>query len=648
MLSETVTRAGLPTLPSGAPLRESALRKVVIRAVALTAVTVTVAYLGWRLLAGTINPAIWWISVPLFAVEVHNAFGLILYTFALWAVDTGPAWHPAGTKRRVAVLIPTYNESTEVLLPTVAAAVALRPQHETWVLDDGNRPEVRRLADDLGAQYLARADHSHAKAGNLNHALGVVKADVVAVLDADHVPTRDFLLHTVGYFDDPEVALVQTPQSFYNLESFEHEKHGEGHFNEESVFYRVIGPAKNRWQAPFWCGTCALVRTEAVRSVGGVATESVTEDIHTTIRMYRQGWKGVYHNEVLANGLAPADAAAYLGQRNRWATGAMQVLRIENPLFGRGMSFGQRVAFLTTLFAWFDAWRMLAYMVIPVLVIFTATSPIAAPGYIFGPFFAATLGLQFVALRLLARGHYPPILSMLFEVLRMPAVLPATLTLLRRDVNRPFWVTPKGRSNRSGAHVPRLLTVLAVASAMAIGWLAFSALGLTPMHYQEPGAAIGAGAFAAMNLGLLLAAIGRIQDARFAGERRASVRFETRLSAQLAGRRATALDVSLTGAQLAVHSELHLVEGARVPLDVSVDGTKLSLDAIVRRVVPQGDGRTMIGVQFAPKQMATVAKLALALFGADDTAWRRTATRAKPAAGRRTTAAGLASTAVTR
>ncbi len=634
-------RPTLAAIPGGGWPTEDRRRTALIRIAAILALALTAGYLAWRLVGGTINMQVWWLAVPLFAVELHNALGLAFYSFALWDIGQRPAWRPVrSTSLRVAVLIPTYNESLEVLLPTVAASVALHPAHETWVLDDGDRPEVRELAEELGASYLARTEHAHAKAGNLNHALGVVKADVVAVLDADHVPTRDFLINTLCYFDNPRVALVQTPQSFYNLESFEHERRGDGYFNEESVFYRVIAPAKNRWQAPFWCGTCALVRTRALREVGGVATESVTEDIQTTIRMYRRGWTGVYHNEILANGLAPADANAYLGQRHRWATGAMQVLRIENPLFGRGLSFGQRAAFLATLFAWFDSWRMLAYMVLPVFVIATAGSPISAPGYIFGPAFAATLVSQFIALRLLARGHYPPVLSMLFETLRMPAVLPATLTLLRRDVHRPFWVTPKGQASRRGARVPRLLVVLAVASTGAIAWLTLTAFGLTPTRYAEPGAAVAAGFFAAVNLGLLVAAISRIRAARFAGERRASVRFSVRLAAHLSGRRATALDVSLTGAQLIASTRPVL--GARVRLALTVDGTRLGLRGIVRRSEPQPDGRTMVGLEFADGQMATVRRLALALFGAEDATWRGAVLRSGEPAARRTVAASPA------
>jgi len=411
---------------------------------------------------------------------------------------------------------------------------------------------------------------------------------------------------------------VQTPQSFYNVESFEHERRGEEMFNEESVFYRVIAPAKNRWAAPFWCGTSALVRTEALRSIGGVATESVTEDIHSTIRMYRAGWTGVFHNEILAHGLAPADAAAYLGQRRRWAIGAMQVLRLENPLFGRGLTLGQRTAFMTTLFAWFDSWRMLAYIVLPIAVVATGASPIDAPGHVFGPIFVLVLGMQFLGLRLLARGHYPPLLSMLFEVLRMPAVLPATLIILRRDVRRPFWVTPKGRAEvRRGGAVPLLLTVSAFASAASLAWLTAVALGLVRVRYEEPAAVIGAALFVAVNLALLTWAISRIRASRFAGERRASVRFDVRLGGRLSNRRCVVLDVSLTGAQVVVPRGAASL-AKRPKLALEIDGTVLELRCTVRRITPQSDGATMVGLEFDLARRDVIRNLALLLFRADE------------------------------
>lgn len=599
------------------PPPESLRRRLLIRGFAVTAIVVTFLYLGWRL-DGTIALEWWWVAVPLFLVEVHNAFGLLLYTVALWSMDATPPPTVVPQRLRVAILIPTFDEPREVLLPTIAAAVALEPAHETWVLDDGHRDDIRDLAESLGARYLTRPDNTNAKAGNLNHALRHVDADVVGVLDADHVPTARFLTALMPYFADPDLAFVQSPQDFYNLESFEHERQRNGRvFNEEAVFYRVIAPAKNRWSAPFWCGTCALVRVDALRSVDGVSTDSVTEDIHTTIRMYRAGWTGAYHNEVLARGLAPGDARAYLIQRNRWALGAMQVLRRENPLFGRGLTAGQRLAFMTTLFGWFDSWRTFAYVVIPLVVVATGAVPIAAAGAVFAPFFLTTMGLQFIALRLLARGHYPPVLSLLFEVLRMPAVLPATLALLRPSATATFHVTPKGRTgtDRARAAVPRLLSVLAALSSLGLVWFTATLLGLTPLTYGTPWAAIGAAGFMAMNLALLLAAIGRIRSSRFGGNRRAATRLPVHVPVRLAGQTGELLDLSVGGARVSVPGRVDEGVG-ELWLELLLPRGPVEIRVEVRRTIYTDDG-AQIGLLFTEGQEAAQAALVVAVFHAE-------------------------------
>lgn len=605
----------LPQFPGGArPAPETAARQRFIRTFAVLTLTATAVYLTWRMLA-TLNLDVWWVALPLLAMEIHNALGLALFTLALWDVDRTPPWRATPrVARSVAVLITTYNEGEDVLLPTIAAAVALEPAHETWVLDDGDRPDVRELAEELGARYLSRADNVDAKAGNINHALPYIDAELLAILDADHVPTAGFLLRTLGYFDDEHVAVVQTPQDFYNLESFEHEEAGgEDPFHEEAIFYRVIAPGKNRWGGAFWCGTGALIRARALHEVGGVATATVTEDIHTTMLMQRRGWTAVFHNEVLARGLAPDDASQYLLQRHRWALGAMQVLRAENPLISPGLTFGQRLSFMTTLAGWFDSWRTLGYIVLPITVIFSGASPIDAPGWLYGPFFGTIFISQFVALRLLARGRYPPVLSLVFEILRMPAVLPATFALLTGG-RRIFRVTPKGRSGsvRVRAKVPRLLVVLAASSVLGLVWFVFSAGGLTPTEYRAPGAIAGAVLFNTGNLALLVIAIRRIRDARFAGERRGGVRFAVDLPGTVQGVPARLRDLSV-GGTLAYLPGRTTIDTDRPAITVQLPGEEVPFETIVRRRTTLDDGSTELALQFAPGQRAKVARVALAL-----------------------------------
>lgn len=603
-------------LGSERPTPESHRQQLLVRGVAVATILVTFAYLSWRALA-TVDLSIWWLALPLLLAEVHNAVGLSLYTLSLWDVDDAPVWrHVDESDQRVAVLLPTYAEPEDVLLPAIAAAVALEPAHETWVLDDGDRLWVRRLAEELGAHYLARPTHEHAKAGNLNHAIPQIDADLFAMFDADHVVQPDFLHHTLGYFDDPTVGVVQTPQDFYNVDSFEHQgttQSDDRPYNEEAIFYRVIGPAKNRWGGAFWCGTGAVVRAKALEDVGLVATDTVTEDIHTTIRMNRKGWRGVYHNEVLARGLAPTDASQYMLQRHRWALGAMQVLRCESPFTTGDLTFGQRLAFATTLFGWFDSWRTFAFMVLPMMVVVSGASPINAPGWVYGPAFATVFLMQFLALRLLARGYYPPVTSLLFEVLRMPAVLPATLALFTGGRGARFVATPKGASaDRDGTPVPWLLRAMLIGSAAALAWFAATVAGFTPTTYGQMPATVGAVGFLSMNVSLLVLAIRRIRDPRFAGDRRAGVRFGVRLFGAVNGARCEIEDLSTTGAKVLLSSGTSFAPD-EAALGVNLpDGRTLQLACEVRRRIERDDGLEL-GLQFAEGQRGTLGQISLAL-----------------------------------
>lgn len=617
-------------IPARAP--EPRSRKLLIRTAAVVALLVGAIYLVWRA-TSTLNPDAWVLSVLLLVLEAHAWTGLALFTFALWDVDGAPVPPGEIPDLRIAVLIPTYNESLEVLLPTISAAVALEPEHETWVLDDGNRDDVEEMATHLGARYLTRPEHTDAKAGNLNHALSVIDVDLVAVLDADHVATPGFLLRTMPYFHDDEVALVQTPQDFYNESSFEHVHAGNDEsnrvvFSEQAVFYRELQPAKNRWGGAFWCGTGAVIRVAALRSVGGVTTTSITEDIQTTIRMHREGWRSVYHDEVLARGLAADTAEQYALQRRRWCTGAMQVLRQEHPLADRRLTLAQRLTYASTLLGWFDAIRLLALLVLPLLVLATGSSPIAAPMLTFGLVFGVTLLLQQHALWRLGRGRIRPIPTAVFDLSRLEATLQAIFVgLTGKDV--PFQVTPKGSSGESSrprVRVPRLLGALALGHVTALVWYAMTIAGLTPMTYDVLGVAHGAAFWAVVNGGLIATAIHRIRSQDYAGDRRGSYRHSVSVAGRLADDVATVTDLSLTGAQLQMGGDAAPPVGWTGSLDIDMAGDPATFLVKVRAVEPLTDEPThsVVGVEFADGQLTEQARLALGLFHASGRGIRST------------------------
>ncbi len=600
---------------------ESRARQRAVHLSALLALTVSVAYLVWRV-GWTLGT--WWIAIPLWLLEAHAVLGLGLYTFSLWDLDSvTPAAPVTVTDERVAVLITTFDEPREVLLPTIATAVALAPVHETWVLDDGAREWVRELASTLGARYHARTTHENAKAGNLNDALTFVTADLVAVLDADHIATPDFLTHTLGYFTDPRMALVQTPQDFYNLDSFENDRNRSWlwrerraiPFNEQRLFYRAIQPGKNRWGAAFWCGTNAVLRVSALRDVGGVAAQTLTEDIHTSLRLHRRGWRSVYHNEVLARGLAAGDANQYQAQRLRWGTGAMQLLRADHPLTAPGLRPTQRVAYASTLLGWFDAWRSLGYVVIPLAVLATGAVPIRASLELFTLVFAVTFLVQRFALAQLSRGYAPQGLAAVFELVRMQVIITATLYHVRPGV-RHFAVTPKaGAPTRRRTAAPWLLWTLLGATVAALVFYALTRAGLTPVTYTVTWTADGAALWALVNGGLLMVALARIRSERFATDRRSAVRVCMRGRVRLDECVGELVDVSVGGALVRCAAAAPPPPGAHV-LVVAVEGegeTTIRTQERSRQSV--GDGGVLVSLRFDADQSQVVGSLAVALVG---------------------------------
>jgi cellulose synthase (UDP-forming) len=529
------------------------------QALAAIALVVAVAYLIWRALF-TLNPDALLLSWFLLVLEAHAILGIGLATYSLW--DTRPL-EPASRRLpegRTAVFITTYDEAVEIVLPTVAAASELEGDVEVWLLDDGARPAMRELADRFRISYIGRQDSAHAKAGNLNNALDQVDADFVAILDADHVPHPDFLRHTLPYFNDPGLAVVQTPQDFYNADSFEHGAlRGDGadekrlHYTEQSLFYRAIQPGKNRWGAAFWCGTPAVLRTAALRDVGGVATDSVTEDLMTTIRLHRAGWRTVFHDEVLARGLAAPTAAEYRLQRRRWGIGAIQTLRHERPLSGPGLSWRQRLSYAATFLAWFDALRIIGLLLVPPLVLLTGAAPLDVPLATFATFFSVYFVMQLAAMQALGRGTFRPIQSSIFELVRLDASLTALVSGYSGR-NLTFEVTPKGRSQEPRIPIPRLLLLFVAVQLLAAGWYLASLLGMTATSYTVPGIAHGAAAWLLVNLALLTTAVGRVRRREYRPERRRSQRMDVDAPGAVDGLIATFVDISTTGTRAVVWS----------------------------------------------------------------------------------------------
>ncbi|WP_157220063.1 UDP-forming cellulose synthase catalytic subunit [Flavisphingomonas formosensis] len=255
---------------------------------------------------------------------------------------------------KVDVYVPTYNESLAIVRNTVLAAMAMdypADRFRVYILDDGRRPEFRNFARAAGCGYLTRSDNLHAKAGNLNAAMKRTDGELIAIFDCDHVPTRAFLQMAVGWFQkDPRLALMQTPHHFYSPDPTQRnvgvikDMPGEG-----DLFYGAVQMGNDLWNATFFCGSCAIIRRAALEETNGFAGETVTEDAHTALKLQRTGWNTAYLNVRLSAGLATERLSLHIGQRARWARGMTQIMRIDNPLLGPGLSLTQRFCYLNAM-----------------------------------------------------------------------------------------------------------------------------------------------------------------------------------------------------------------------------------------------------------------------------------------------------------
>ncbi|MEO1123167.1 MAG: UDP-forming cellulose synthase catalytic subunit [Cyanobacteria bacterium J06635_15] len=340
-----------------------------------------------------------WVSTVfcllLFGAELYAIFTLMLTYFqTLKLKERRPldlSTIPVEQWPKVDIYIPTYNEDVEIVRKTVLGALETdyaRDRKQIYVLDDGRkyperRAQLQQMCDELGAQMLVRDNNDHAKAGNINTALQRTGGDLVLILDCDHIPARNILKETVGFFENQRVSLVQTPHWFYNPDPFERNLLTQGQVpvgNE--LFYKVLQRGNDFWNASFFCGSAAVIRRQHLLQIGGIATETVTEDCHTALRLHSLGYETVYYDKIMVAGLAPEKFSAYIGQQVRWARGMAQILRLENPLFNRKLKLRlpQRLCYFSATSHFFFGFPRLMYAIAPNLFLLFGISAVKGLG----------------------------------------------------------------------------------------------------------------------------------------------------------------------------------------------------------------------------------------------------------------------------
>ena len=464
------------------------MMNILQRLAIISCIFLALLYMVWRS-CFTLNTEQIAASIVFFIVDMVMCCSTILFVVSLWRQPVHAATLCNVSKQfSIDVFVPTYNEDCQMLETTLRHCIDMDYPHKNYLLDDGNRPDMKMLAEKLGVEYIAREKNTGAKAGNLNHALGHTQGELIAVFDADFRPDKAFLSRLAGYFNDEQMAVAQVPQYYYNTDSFQHRRLSDDEiYSDQDTFMHLVLPAQNNWNAAYWIGTSSLMRRKAIEAIGGFPTDCVIEDVLTSMFIHGKGWKTVYVDEPLAYGLAPVNLYEYFVQRLRWAKGAFQILRSHNPLFQKGLSLMQRLFYFSSVIHFFEGILRIVFYLFPAFFFLFGIVPI----HPYSPIVTGMLlyfGITRLILELITKGRTNLVMDEVYSVIKSFIYLMA-LPALIFNKNIRFRVTPKdGRKAMSlhgfiGPVVIFGFNLVAVATALfnfpvmaklgALGWICF-------------------------------------------------------------------------------------------------------------------------------------------------------------------------------
>ncbi|UFN47305.1 UDP-forming cellulose synthase catalytic subunit [Roseomonas sp. OT10] len=593
----------------------------------MLSVLISFRYLYWRL-TDTLDVTGFWqtfLGTGLLLAELYAVVALLLsYLQSVWPLQRKPVPMPEDLDAwpTLDVFIPSYNEPLSVVKPSIFGALAMdwpREKLNVMVLDDGRREDFRAFCEEIGCGYMIRPDNKGAKAGNINHALGKTKGEFILIFDCDHVPVRAFAQMTLGWMlRDERIAMLQTPHHFYSPDPFERNlASGLRIPNEGLLFYGLIQPGNDLWNAAFFCGSCAVIRRTALEQVGGVPHQTVTEDCHCSLKMQRLGWHTAFIRLPLAAGLATDRLVSHIGQRMRWGRGMVQIFRVENPLFGPGLSLAQRLCYVSSMWHFLFPVPRFVFLTAPLAFLLfgqnlIAASPLAIVAYA-GPHVVHAVATNSRLQGAVRHSFW----SEIYETVLSLWLLPVVVTTLLDPRKGKFNVTDKGGVLDEGFFDMRAVgpnAVLAVVQAIGL------AVGIWGMLTTTPGT-LPFQAYALNTLWIFLSLFVVLAGIAVGRERR-QVRERARVGARLPmtvvlpdGQRfeGRTLDLSLGGAALEIPAVPGAEDGELVALEVTIGDERIALPAQVLR---WREGRMQ--VRFAPQNVRDEGNVTRVVLGRAD------------------------------
>jgi cellulose synthase (UDP-forming) len=237
----------------------------------------------------------------------------------------------------VDIFIPVVNEPLDIFEPVLKKALGIDyKDKKIYILDDGHRQSVKKLAEKYGINYISRQKRRHYKAGNLNHALKLTDGDYILVIDADQeITDKNILKDLLGHFKDNEnLAMISTRQKF---------KVTRNDFNHDYLFYEHMQTGKNNDNAAISCGSGVVYSRRALNEIEGFQTWNVVEDLYTSYQFHLIGFETLYVNKSYTLGTAPRQLVNIYKQRGTWALDTLRLFFKDSPIFKRQLSFRQKI-----------------------------------------------------------------------------------------------------------------------------------------------------------------------------------------------------------------------------------------------------------------------------------------------------------------
>ena len=587
-----------------------------------------VRYMLWRGLY-TLNTDDWaslLVSWTVYTAEAYAFVQILLFGYHSWSpLERQPV--PLIRYPNVDIFVTVVDEPLFILRRTLIGCVNQdypKGCYRVYVLDDGQRDEVKALAESLQCGYIRRADRQHAKAGNLNHALHETTGEIVAIFDVDHVPTSSFLKDTLGFFQDEQVAFVQTPHHFYNPDVFQKNLQLEGTLkNEQSLFYRVLQGGRDRHNSAFFAGSCGLFRRRVLVEIGGFRTETVTEDIHTSMVIHAKGYRSCYLNKVLAAGLMPETFESSMKQRVRWAMGHVQIFFQTNPFTMRGLTLAQRLGYFASIFYFLHGIPRIVCLLAPLFALLMGIIPVTAdvPSLLnfFGSYYLAAL----VMLRTVSRGTRNAFWSDIYETADCIALSWATLkTALRPWKKRPFVITPKGsvQERRGFSRFSYILPHVMIMGLLIVGLVTGIRLWMAEVSLPGLEVSLFWGAVNLILIGVAILAAAELPDWRN------TFRIKHRLPCELVSGEerfsGTVEDMNETGARIHVNRQLLERNDQLLFSITNLAGDCLTIESRMCRQRRVSSDAIEIGLKFIDVDEKTGDSLIATVFS-DSSAWNQ-------------------------